>query len=145
NIILLASITTFGLVSCQKDKQVTAPNQEMVAMSSQQGNIKIVSFSTNHGNIKVLQFPNWQAFDQTAKTLNAQVQQIEDSFVNANVHLSERALNDLEESLNPNFERPLEIFENQYQFSSYRRVFNAEMNNWLGKSTLDFSKSPKNK
>lgn len=68
NIILLASITTFGLVSCQKDKQVTAPNQEMVAMSSQQGNIKIVSFSTNHGNIKVLQFPNWQAFDQTAKT-----------------------------------------------------------------------------
>ncbi len=143
--VLLSFSALVFLGACKKTNNFQQ-NDTLQASTMVSSTFQVKSFSTNHGVIKVLKFNSWRDFDNLAKSLTAQVAAKDDSFVNANAGLSEQAINDLEETLQIDFETPLIQFENTNGFTnSYRKVYNDAMKIWLGKPTLDLNQNPKNK
>jgi len=82
----------------------------------------------------MMHFPSWDAFDLAVETLEDQVDNHEDSFVIPNDHLSEDALNDLEESSGFISDQPLIDYENSHEFCSLRAIEAALEDAWLDSS-----------
>jgi len=73
--------------------------------------------------IEILRFNSWRSFDS-----------------------NDDDLNDMQDSLMPNFQAPYENFESNIGLmNSYRKVLNTQLSSWLGQSELDLSLNPKNK
>ena len=93
----------------------------------------------------IASFPDKQTYDNYVASLETQVEAWDDAFVAQWGHLSEDALNDKEEALGFDSEKPLTDFENQTGLNSLRQQYLAEEEAWLNNEVLNDATDPDGK
>jgi len=123
----------------------------MVESSFNGDGLKVITYTNKGGNGKSLlpttiaTFESQDAYDNYIDDLDAQVEAWDNAFVAQWNHLDDDALNDKEEELDFDSEKPLTDFENQVGLQSLRQQYLAEEEIWLNKEELNETIAPVNK
>lgn len=132
---------------------LTSCNDEPVNMveSSLNGNgLKVITYTNKGGNGKSLSpttiaaFESQEAYDSYIDDLDAQVEAWDDAFVAQWNHLDDDALNNKEEELGFDSEKPLTDFENQVGLQSLRQKYLIAEETWLNNEDLNNITDPDN-
>lgn len=151
---LICLSITMGLMllSCSQEEVFPdSPNEQVKANHNAfkiTSNEVVMPEVITFGKFKLLKFNTWQEFDAMAKYLAQQQDELETNFYNQyhQSTMTDDAYNDLVEELNFSNETPLQNFENTLGFNnSYRKAYNAELQEWLSHDVLDDNNYPKNK
>ena len=153
NAFLISSIICAAtLISCNKDD--TEVN-EQTSVEVRDG-LKIVNYSRSNGSnttgrtnsfsgTAIAVFNNEQSYNNYTEQLEAEVESWDDAFVTQWGHLNEDQLNEKEDELNFDSEKPLTDFENETGLVSLRQKYLQEEDNWLSNEVLDIENHPDNK
>ncbi len=137
-IVLIASIALF--VSCNNNDVENVDSFNSLGFKT----VKYNSINKNTGT-KIIEFNNMESYENMINQLNEDVENWDDNFVATYGHLDDDALNDKEEELNFDDEKPLSDFENENNFISLRNKYFIEENIWLNNEELKDSNNPMNK
>ena len=96
------------------------------------------------GNTAIAVFSNLYAYQNYVEVLETQVEAWDDAFLAQWGHLDDDALNDKEEALNFDSEKPLTDFENQLGLTSLRQKYLEKEELWLNNEVLDDANDPDN-
>ena len=130
-------IISFLIISCSHEEEYNQENSSLFGFK------KITYTNANSRNItQILEFDNMDIYQQTLASLEQAVEDWDDAFVNQYDYLNDEDLNDLEEELKFDDEKPLTDFENQNDFYSLRNKFIYDEDNWLNNNILNLKNSP---
>lgn len=133
-------------ISCNEDTIEISRVDEVTDFPTE---FEVITYGTNNitgrGNgATIIAFSDQEAFDNLVILLENQVDTWDDIFVNQWDYLDDDALNDKEEELNFDSEKPLADFENQNGLNSLRQKYLLAEDVWLDNEELDDILDPEN-
>jgi len=133
-------VSLFSFVSCKKENTFESleTGQEGPIQLTYYGN---TSDRSSDGNT-ILVFSDQDVYNSVVEQLQQDVDTWDDAFVAEWGHLDDDALNDKEEALNFDAEKPLTDFENQYGFNSLRKEYLAAEEAWMNNEELIDANDP---
>ena len=138
----LLLLNIFFLTSCNNDESID------VSGSFDSNGLKVITYDNGNGKsggTPIAVFTNQEVYNNYINDLDAQVNTWDDAFVAQWNHLDDDALNDKEEALGFDSEKPLTDFENQMGLPSLRKKYLAEEEIWLNNEVLNDALDPNNK
>ncbi len=130
---------------------LTSCNEDPIYVSSSfDGNgLKVITYNNGKNGktaaTPIAVFTDQQTYNTYIEGLDAQVEAWDDAFVAQWGYLDDDALNDKEEALGFDSEKPLTDFENQIGLQSLRQKYLAEEEIWLNNEVLNDALDPDNK
>ncbi len=139
-LVVLATIFMFG---CSKE----TTNEQL--SNDSYSSVKLITLSdgskTSITSITMLEYTTTDAYDSTIKSLEQQMETLDDAFLAQYGYLNDSLLNEKEEEVRFIYQQPLIDFENSLNFTnSMRQFFIVEEENWLDNDILDFANDPSN-
>lgn len=148
SLIVMAAIFPFLLISCQKEK-LSSDSNEIINNNSYSGNgngsnIMQLSSSGIEQINGLLQFQSMEHFKSVLNDLEHQADEWDSTFVAENSEMTLEELNNYEEQINFDSQKPLTDFENLYNFYSLRKEILTEEEIWLQNEVFDPETDPDN-
>jgi len=142
----LCFLSSFILMSCKSDSEdIIIDNPTAI------NGLEVMTYGyygkngKSSGGTTIASFSDQQTYDNYVGNLETQVEAWDDQFVAQWGHLNEDALNDKEEALGFDSEKPLTDFENQAGLNSLRQQYLTEEEAWLNNEVLNDGTDPDNK
>ncbi|MEQ8683860.1 MAG: hypothetical protein RIE86_01145 [Imperialibacter sp.] len=136
-------------ISCAQNDEVSVESgtnefQPIIESKIDYSQINVLNkgFAGARGGEQLLVFPDKEAFIQTINELARQVDELDDAFIEFYKDLDEDALNDKEQEIGFNEEKPLTDFLEYMGFASLYQQIEIEETKWLQQEELDFTNDP---
>ncbi len=144
------AILIVGLSACIKEKSLNPIStsefqydvKSVIDYSSIQ--VKPKGFNGKSGSSKILVFKDMETFLFTLNELERQTLELDNAFVETYKDLDEEAINEKEEEIGFNEDRPLYDFANKLGFKSLFEKIDTEEEEWLNQEEPDWDNDPDN-
>jgi len=144
------ALIIIGFVACQKEKLHNPTNssefqydvKSQINFSSIETKSK--GFKSSNGSDQILVFKDMETFKATLSELERQTRELDSAFVEFYKDLDEEAINEKEEEIGFNEEKPLFDFENTVGFNSLHQKIAIEEEQWLNQEELNMENDPDN-
>ncbi len=146
---LFIALSFIGFISsCKKDENTIKESKFQATVKSNIDYTKIKKIKKEvtgqKGSNYLLSFKNLAVLKATLNDLSRQVEELDSVFVETYKDLDDEGINQKEEELNFNEEKPLIDFANNLDFNSlYQKIANEE-EIWLNNDELDIENDPDN-